>query len=144
MRLTTIFCAALLLALPMLTPADAQAVRKLATESGLFDIGTAEEFEVLTLAGAPKSRYYCAAGQFAWLKLGARNTDDLVVMSGQVSSRYRDRRYAVVFGLASGQRQGLLTLHMGSPRGGQVMSVGHARSQCLVHRPRGGGHRHKF
>ncbi|MFV0334016.1 MAG: hypothetical protein ACK5JR_08105 [Tropicimonas sp.] len=143
MRLTAMVCAALLTALPVLAPtgAGAQEFQRLASKAGLVVLGTAQEFEVLTSAGVGKSNYFCAAGDFAHLRLGAPDSAQLLVASGRVASRYQKHRRAIVFRLADGSPQGRFSLHIGGPFSGQVLSVGHARGLCHSMRARSFEHR---
>lgn len=111
-------------------PASAQETHQMSTRSGLQAVGGTPNFEVLTRAGAGKSDYFCAAGEFAKRWLNARNTDRLVVTSVRESSRYRVNRLAVGFelnGPEPAQRDFLL---FGGPRVGQSASVGHSNALC--------------
>ncbi|MFV0334115.1 MAG: hypothetical protein ACK5JR_08615 [Tropicimonas sp.] len=129
MRRTAMMCAAFLMAFPALAQ-QPEGFERLATRVGLVVLGNAQEFEVLTSAGSEKNRYFCAAGEFAHIRLGARSSDQLLVASRMVGSRYQSHRRAYVFRLAGEGRQDRFSLHMGGPRVGQVLSVGHARGMC--------------
>ncbi|MDV7145013.1 hypothetical protein R3X27_20225 [Tropicimonas sp. TH_r6] len=114
-------------------PAQEAVIR--AAPEGLQAVGTAQSFEILTRAGAGKAEYFCSAGRFATLKLGARKTDRLVVTAVRVPSRYRENRLAVVFavnGPEASEKPLEDTLRVGGPRVGQSASVGHSEALCSV------------
>ncbi|SDK30821.1 hypothetical protein [Aliiruegeria lutimaris] len=111
-------------------PASAQTVHRLATSSGLVAVGSSSNFEVLTQAGSGKVDYFCAAGEFAKRWLNARNSDRLVVTGVRDRSQYRANRLAVAFELNAPAGQGEDFLHVGGPRVGQSISVGHSAALC--------------
>ncbi len=118
------------LAVAFAVPATAQSVSRMNTEAGLMAIGTAQEFEVLTQAGAGKVEYYCAAGDFAKRRLGASNTDRVVVTRDVGPSQTTANRQAVGFTLASRDAVDTSSSVTLSTKVGQARSVGHSKSLC--------------
>jgi hypothetical protein len=113
--------------------AAAQQIHRLSTQADLLAIGTSEVFEVLTRAGMGKADYYCAAGDFAWVRLNATNNDRLVVVYSRSPSQFVANRSAIGFRLAGPDTKTRSNWFLG-PREGQVRSVGHARGLCNVAR----------
>lgn len=75
-------------------PAGAQSVQRHNAVNGLTAIGTAETIEVLTRAGTRTTDYFCAAGEFAKRKLGARGSDQVVLIFEGRRSVYQGNRRA--------------------------------------------------
>lgn len=111
-------------------PAAAQGYLRYAGPNGLQVFGTAQEFEILTIAGRGKSDYFCAAGRFARDKLGARNTDRVIVLSGRTPSRIQPNRFAVVFSVTGPDGPRPRVARIAGPWRGQNSSVGHANALC--------------
>lgn len=98
--------------------------------NGLQVVGTAGEFEVLTTAGSGVSDYFCAAGEFAGRVLGARNTNQLLVVSVRGPSVFRENRRAVVYRVTPPGRSSGIVEMIAGPRVGQTTTVGHANVLC--------------
>lgn len=126
-------CAMMVLAALTVAASGAGATElKGSMSNGLQAVGTERDFEILTRAGAGKSEYFCAAGEFARTRLGASNNDRLVVMSVRGNSRYRGNRLAVSFGVNAPEPPKKDLFRVGGPRVGQSASVGHANALCSV------------
>ncbi|RYH08416.1 hypothetical protein [Tropicimonas sp. IMCC6043] len=113
-------------------PAVSQGAVRYAAPDGLVVIGSSQEFEILTIAGRGKADYFCAAGRFARDRLGARNTDRVIVISGRTPSQIQPNRDAVVFAVTGPDGPRPPVARIAGPRRGQSASVGHANALCSL------------
>lgn len=103
--------------------------------TGLSVSGTADRFEVFTEPGTGGSEIFCAAGDFAARRLGARGDDRVVVTGGRAPSATRPNRRSVTFRVTGPDRRrgvfaGDVLLRVGQT--GQSRSVGGARGLCNI------------
>ena len=125
-------CGTMLAVVLMALPASSQDTRRWTSDDGLTVVGNRSGFEVLSGAGSGKADYFCAAGTFAALRLGAAHTDRVVVVRGLGPSATQPTRFSVIYDILGPGKSSTTVQMLAGPRQGQVTSVGHARALCRV------------
>ena len=118
--------------------ADAQSVQRVNARNGMTAIGTAQDFEVLSRAGASKNDYLCAAGTFADRRAGAAQNDWVIVTRALGPSAFVGSRRGVAFtvnGAAGDGGDGRSFLNSGQGIGTSTR-VGTALHHCRTSRTR--------
>lgn len=88
-------------------------------------------FEVLARPGTSGRAYFCAAGDYAQRRLNARNSDSVVLVEPNGSSRAIDGGRSAVFEVrpqAEATREVAVLVRMN--RAGDSLAVAHARALC--------------